>query len=111
MRPCQAFWGERGQATVETLAVVPVVLAAAMGLFSAGLWLREEHLSEAAVASRAIESIASAQTTTGSVNDAKGTSLRTVGPIGEARTIASRRRVLGVSITPEASIRWARLER
>jgi hypothetical protein len=54
MRLVQWAAVDRGQATVETLALLPFVVAAAVGLCAAGLWYRQTVTVNAAVASGAV---------------------------------------------------------
>lgn len=111
MRHLGAFAGEDGQATVETLAMLPLVAAAAIGLCGGGLWLRESHLSEAAVASRAVEWIEAGDADSRKElagGASSGVRLRAVGGRLEARSHRSGGSLLGISIAPEAELKWVR---
>jgi hypothetical protein len=63
MRLLQWAAVDRGQATVETLALVPFVVAAAIGLCAAGLWYRQTVTVNAAVASGAVALLEAPDTT------------------------------------------------
>lgn len=104
---------ESGQAAVETLALVPLVIAAAIGLGGVGLWLRDQQVSGSAAASRAIEAVESAEPDGGHASDTRGRGeprlvLRQAHGVGEVvAKSGSATELLGVSLDGGAKLRWA----
>jgi Flp pilus assembly protein TadG len=103
--------GERGQASVETLAVVPFLVAAAVGLCAAGLWFRQTVESEAAVASAAVALLETPDPTDASVlsrrvGSSRQLRIKRVGRVFEVTAKQEGLKFAGVTTDRSASLRW-----
>lgn len=104
---------ESGQAAVETLALVPLVVAAAIGLGGVGLWLRDQQVSGLAAASRAIEAVESADPAGGQASNSHDRGeprlvLRQERGVGEVvAKSGTATELLGFSLDGGAKLRWA----
>ena len=102
-----------GQASVETLALLPLVTAAAVGLCGVGVWLRDEHSAESAAASRAVEVIETAtlqrsQRSGGSLGASDRVALRHSGGATEVvATSSAAAGFFGIPMNGTARLRWA----
>ena len=106
MRMLRCLRDECGQATVETLALVPFVLSAAIGLCAVGLWFEQSQANGAALADGAVRWLESGAPE--SVGKGLGGHVRVkvVNGVAEATTGSVRTSLLGVALTNGERLKW-----
>ena len=101
MRFCRSIRGENGQATVETLALVPLVVSAAVGLCALGVWFEQSQANGAVLADGTVRWLESGA----NGRDEKVVVTVTNG-VAEAATRTGRFSLLGVALTTGERLRW-----
>ena len=91
MRRFGAIESEAGQATVELLAILPLIVATAFGLGGGGIWLSHKQTAESRAASNAVKSLE------GSTPDSRREVVTEVG---------AGRELFGVNLAETAKLRW-----
>ncbi len=91
MRGFGVIASEAGQATVELLAILPLIVATAVGLGSAGIWLSHKHTAESVAASKAVELLE------GGSSESRREVVTEVG---------AGRKIFGVNLAETARLRW-----
>jgi hypothetical protein len=102
MRIARCLRGECGQATVETLALVPLVVSVAVGLCAVGLWFEQRQANGAQLADATVRWLESGTSDRGNGK----VRVKVTNGVAEAVSSSGQASLLGVSLTSGERLRW-----